>query len=149
MKGVILSGLWQRTMHRRSAGGNLLSATHSLVSCIAQANFSVGLCVVSFYGLNRLIWEAEKRRRGNVLLRSFDSCLDFPPAAFATARMKWEPVAPMLAACVFKEPCEEGVSTRTPPTSTPHALPGAEALWCVIALCAASEDALTAPEANV
>lgn len=51
----------------------------------------------------------------------------------------------MLAACVFKEPCEEGVSARTRP---PHALPGAEALWGVIALRdAASEDALTAPEA--
>lgn len=58
----------------------------------------------------------------------------------------------MLAACVFKEPCEEGVPTRTPPTCTLHALPGAEALWRVIALRdagAASEDALTAPGAHM
>lgn len=63
-----------------SAGGKLgcLIYRYSLVPCRAQAHYSLGLCVVSFYGLNRLIWEveaAQTRRSGRVLLRSFDSFL--------------------------------------------------------------------------
>lgn len=70
--------------------------------------FFTPVCVVSFYGLNILIWEAKREVQRNHLAH-------FSPFAFVTPRWKSEPVAPKLAACVFKEPCEEGVFTRTPP----------------------------------
>lgn len=42
-------------LQRLCWGKTLLFAIYSLISCRAQANYSLGLCVVSFYDLNRLI----------------------------------------------------------------------------------------------
>lgn len=86
--------------------------------------------MVSFHAPNGLIWVAETEEAE--LQKVFTAIyFYFPPLVLVTRTPlgKWETVAPMLAACVFKEPREEGVFTRAAAlTRTQHALPGAEAL---------------------
>lgn len=50
-------------------------------------------------------------------LPSFHPLLFFP-ISFGGTNKNGSQWPPTLAACVFKEPCEEGVFTRTPPPRT-------------------------------
>lgn len=90
---------------------------------------SSGLCVLSFHGLHGLIWEAGTEEV--VLLKVYLFVTLFfaviPPTSVLphqrsghqqNAQGNGSQWPPTLAACIFKEPCEEGVFTRTPPTRT-------------------------------